>query len=241
MAIPSFSLHFITECEEYLRYSGDEEFILRIYPKIKKTLDVFLGKLDTVGLIPPFSGMDMWNFYEWEPGLDGVGAWDTEKKKREDLSYDLALNTFLSIAISRMININDRLGFDSSDLQVTKTELNRAIYSHFYNRGRGLFETRQATAHYSRLANSLSILTGVPSVDECRAIAERLVTDSTLIDASLSMRAFFYDALLLVDCEKYSSFILSDIDIPVSLPGKSLWTEEPGGLQSMGRHRVRHA
>ena len=26
-AIPSFSLHFITECEEYLRYSGDLEFI----------------------------------------------------------------------------------------------------------------------------------------------------------------------------------------------------------------------
>ena len=232
MAIPSFSLHFITECEEYLRYSGDEEFIRRIYPKIKKTLDVFLGKLDTVGLIPPFSGMDMWNFYEWEPGLDGVGAWDTEEKKREDLSYDLALNTFLSIAISRMISINDRLGFDSSDLQVTKTELNRAIYSHFYNRGRGLFETRQATAHYSRLANSLSILAGVPSVDECRAIAERLVTDSTLIDASLSMRAFFYDALLLVDREKFSSFVLSDIErvyTPMlNLGNGTVWETELG-------------
>jgi len=232
MAIPSFSLHFITECEEYLRYSGDEEFIRRIYPKIKKTLDVFLGKLDTVCLIPPFSGMDMWNFYEWEPGLDGVGAWNTEEKKREDLSYDLALNTFLSIAISRMISINDRLGFDSSDLQVTKTEINRAIYSHFYNRGRGLFETRQATAHYSRLANSLSILAGVPSVDECRAIAERLVTDSTLIDASLSMRAFFYDALLLVDREKYSSFVLSDIErvyTPMlNLGNGTVWETELG-------------
>ena len=28
---------------------------------------------------------------------------------------------------------------------------------------------------------------------------------------------------------------------PVSLPGKSPWTEEPGGLQSMGSQRVRHA
>ena len=27
---------------------------------------------------------------------------------------------------------------------------------------------------------------------------------------------------------------------PVSLPGKSPWTEEPGGLQSMGSPRVRH-
>ena len=27
---------------------------------------------------------------------------------------------------------------------------------------------------------------------------------------------------------------------PVFLPGESLWTEEPGGLQSMGLQRVRH-
>ena len=27
---------------------------------------------------------------------------------------------------------------------------------------------------------------------------------------------------------------------PVSLPGEPPWTEEPGGLQSMGSHRVGH-
>ena len=27
---------------------------------------------------------------------------------------------------------------------------------------------------------------------------------------------------------------------PVFLPGESPWTEEPGGLQSMGSQRVRH-
>jgi len=27
---------------------------------------------------------------------------------------------------------------------------------------------------------------------------------------------------------------------PVFLPGKSSWTEEPGGLQSIGLHRVGH-
>jgi len=28
--------------------------------------------------------------------------------------------------------------------------------------------------------------------------------------------------------------------IPVFLPGESLWTKEPGGLQSMGLQRIRH-
>ncbi|MBQ7344404.1 MAG: family 78 glycoside hydrolase catalytic domain [Clostridia bacterium] len=229
MAIPSFSLHFITECEEYLRYSGDEEFIRRIYPKIKKTLDVFLGKLDTVGLIPPFSGVDMWNFYEWEDGLEGyLGA---ERKKLETYEYDLALNTLLSIAISRMIGINDRLRLDSSDLIEKKAALNRAIYSHFYKKEKGLFETRRGTAHYSRLANSLCILAGVPSAEECRTIAESLIKDNTLVDASLSMRTFFYDALLAVD-KSYSSFVLSDIErvyTPMLKTGNNtVWETELG-------------
>ena len=32
----------------------------------------------------------------------------------------------------------------------------------------------------------------------------------------------------------------SEQPIPVFLPGESLWTEEPGGLQSLGSQRVRH-
>ena len=230
LAIPSFSLHFITECEEYLTYSRDKDFIRKIYPKIRKTLDIFLGKLDTVGLIPPFSGMDMWNFYEWEPGLEGhLGE---ESKKLETYEYDLALNTLLSIAISRMVSINDRLGIDSADLTEKKAALNHAIYSHFYNADRGLFETRRGTAHYSRLANSLSILAGVPSTEETRIIADQLVKDNTLVDASLSMRTFFYDALLEVDREKYSSFVLSDIErvyTPMLKTGNgTVWETEAG-------------
>ena len=229
MAIPSFSLHFITECEEYLKYSADEEFIRRIHPKIEKTLDTFLAKLDTVGLIPPFSGVDMWNFYEWEDGLEGyLGA---ERKKLETYEYDLALNTLLSIAISRMISINDRLGLDSTALKEKKAALNQAIYSHFYKKEKGLFETRRGTAHYSRLANSLAILAGVPSIDESRTIAERLVSDDSLVDASLSMRTFFYDALILVD-RAYSSFVLSDIErvyAPMLRTGNNtVWETELG-------------
>ena len=229
MAIPSFSLHFITECEEYLKYSADEEFIRRIHPKIEKTLDTFLAKLDTVGLIPPFSGVDMWNFYEWEDGLEGyLGA---ERKKLETYEYDLALNTLLSIAISRMISINDRLGLDSTALKEKKAALNQAIYSHFYKKEKGLFETRRGTDHYSKLTNALSILAGVPSAEESRYIAKKLTTDDRLVDASLSMRTFLYDALLAVD-KSYASFVISDIErvyTPMLKTGNNtVWETELG-------------
>ena len=231
-AIPSFSLHFITECEEYLRYSGDEDFIRKIYPKIKKTLGVFLDRIDENGLAKPFDEPTMWNFYEWSDGLEGIGYWEVEKKKHECFDYDLALNTLISYAITRMMMINERLGLDSGELTVKKERLNAAIHRHFFSPERGLFETRQGSAHYSRLANSLALLAGVISGEGAERMAEVLVADEGMIDVSLSMRTFFYDALLLVDREKYSDFILADIErvyTPMlSLGNNTVWETELG-------------
>lgn len=210
LVIPSFSLHFILECEEYLRYSGDKEFIEKIYPKITSVLDVFLKRIDTVGLVFPFEGLDKWNFYEWTDGLSGANG--AEEKKSEVLEYDLALNALLSIAISRMIAINTVLGKDSGDLSKTKEKLNENIYSRFYSKENCLFETKQGSGHFSRLANALALLSGCVGGDVASAVAENMLTDSRVIDASLSMRGFVYDALILVDKEKYKDHILREID-----------------------------
>ena len=230
-AIPSFSLHFVTECEEYLGYSGDEEFIRRIYPKIKKTLGVFLDRIDESGLAMPLEDKSMWNFYEWTDALAGDEVWDTENPNA-GLTYDLALNTLISIAISRLVSINDRLGFDSTELLMKKASLNSAIYRYFYLGERGAFETRRGTEHFSRLANSLAILSGAVEGKEMMALAEKLADGTGMTDASLSMRAFLYDALLLADKEKYAPFILSDIErvyAPMLKTGNNtVWETELG-------------
>ena len=227
--IPSFSLHFITECEEYLRYSGDKEFIRLIYPKIKRTLDTFLIRIDGEGLVRSFEGKNMWNFYEWRDGLDGKFTIETSPEKPY---YELALNTLLSYAISRMISINAALGFDTDTLKATKTAINRAINARFYDCRTGLYETVRGTSHYARLTNALAILSGAAEGERARAIADRLASGEGLIDASLSMRAFLYDALLLVDKDRYASFVLSDIE-KIYLPmlecgNNTVWETELG-------------
>ena len=210
-AIPSFSLHFVLQCEEYLRYTGDVAFIEKIYPKISSVLSVFIDKIDTDGLVSSLEGDDMWNFYEWTDGLAGIGTWEAEKKN-EVYEPDLVLNSLLSLAISRMISINTRLGKDSSELNTVKEKLNSAIRESFYVAERGLYETRKGTRHFSKLANSLAILAGVPSADEKVKIADLLISDTDVIDASLSMRGFFYDALIDTDRYRYKDHILSEID-----------------------------
>ena len=212
LAIPSFSLHFVTECEEYLRYSGDRDFIAKIYPKIKKTLDVFLKRIDTCGLIAPLSDPGMWNFYEWCDGLDGVNPRNAFEKERENLEYDLVLNSLLSIAISRMMNINESLGYDSGELLAIRDKLNFAIHTHFFDEKRKMLRTRATTKHYSKLANSLAILAGVLTHREADHIAKEMTSAEDLVPVSLSMKCFFYDALLSVNKEQYAPYILADIE-----------------------------
>ena len=229
-AIPSFSLHYITECEEYLRYSSDVEFIRSIYPKINKTLNTFIDRIDEQGLVKSFEGGDMWNFYEWEDGLDG--ALSDSFKVDSKAEYDLALNTLLSYAISRMISINERLGFNTDSLKTTKNTLNNAIHEYFYRPDFELYETRKDTAHFAKLTNALAILSGVADTEAANRIAKKLTEDDGLVDASLSMRAFLYDALISVDREKYSPYVLADIEriyAPMLKTGNNtVWETELG-------------
>ena len=208
-AIPSFSLHFITECEEYLRYSGDVDFIRSIYPKIRKTLGVFLDRIDETGLAKTFDGKRMWNFYEWEDGLDG--NLQGEDNMVNVAEYDLALNTLISYAISHLIGIDRALGNDTAVLEETRARLNGAIHSYFFRPDHGLYETRRDSGHFAKLTNALAILSGVADGERAEKIAERLADGEGLVEASLSMRAFLYDALLTVDRKKYGEYVLSDI------------------------------
>ena len=74
--IPSFSLHYITECKEYLLYTGDKEFLNEIYPKLSSIIEAFTSRLTIAGLVSPFEGSAYWNFYEWRNGLSNEGMQD---------------------------------------------------------------------------------------------------------------------------------------------------------------------
>ena len=58
----------------------------------------------------------------------------------------------------------------------------------------------------NKLGNSLAILVGLGDEE----LAERVIREKEIISATLSMRAFVYDALLAFG-DKYKNFILQDI------------------------------
>jgi hypothetical protein len=93
-------------------------------------------------------------------------------------------------------------------------DIEQLLYSvkkEFFDKEKNLFKNVQNENEPLELTNSLGVLSGALTREEAECVCEHL-TSGKLTTASLSARRFVYDALLSVDKEKYSSFILSDIE-----------------------------
>ena len=192
--IPFFSLIFPIQLYEYSLYGQSKMVVEDLIPVARRILDGFAKRIDKTGLIPSLKGH--WNFYEWTDGSDFM----EECGKYVDAThYDLILNC----AFVHACNIFEKLTGEKRD----NTALIQAIENNFYVEEKGLYKLcLSGDAKYSKLGNSYAYLIGLGRKE---GFIERLMDDS-LVDASLSMRAFYYDALLQAD-EKYKDYVLADI------------------------------
>ena len=202
LVIPSFSLHYITACREYLQHSGDKAFIRDIYPKLNSIISAFTNRIQN-GLFQPFAGKSYWNFYEWTEYLDNWGLLE--------FPSDLLSNALLSLALQNMTIIANKLEIPNDYLAIAD-KLNTNIRNAFYDCDNGIFYNYADRISYSQLGNSVAILCGAVTGQEAESLCDKMLSDANMTQISLSMRCFLYDALLMVNREKYAPIILEDIE-----------------------------
>lgn len=202
LVIPSFSLHYITACREYLEHSKDTAFIAGIYPKLQSIICAFTDRIEN-GLFQPFAGKSYWNFYEWTENLDNWGL--------TEFSSDLLSNALLSLALQNMAVIAKKLGIKNA-YQAQAELLNIRIKESFWDKEKGICYNYADRMSYSQLGNSVAILCGAATGKEAESLCDKMLHDGNMTQISLSMRCFFYDALLMVNHEKYAPIVLIDIE-----------------------------
>ena len=208
LVIPSFSLHWLQQMREYAEFSKDVSLIQTYYAKMNGVLEAFLARKEN-GVISNFYGEKRyWNFYEWQPNLQGSGENGREK------SFDLVLNALLSFALGHMAAMADLIGRKEDAVRYCEEAqaLNLAINRVFWSEERALYLDRPDRTHTSALGNSLAVLCGAAKGERARQVCERILNDAEIVPTTLSMRAFLYDALLITDRDLYASYILCDID-----------------------------
>lgn len=220
--IPSFTLHYVTECREYLEYSGDQEFLREIYPKLTSCLEAFTSHRKG-GLVYPFPGGNYWNFYEWREGMDGMNT---------DVSApDLMLNALLSLALKNMAFIAETLGV-KNEYAILAEALNEKIREVFWAEEKGIFYNLPSHDTYSQLGNALAVLCGAAAGEDAKVVCEHLLKDKDMTPISLSMKCFKYDAWLSVDRERYEAEVLRDIEETytpmIEYGSTTVWESEVG-------------
>lgn len=202
ITIPSFTAIFLTQLAEYLTYSGDRDFVLRMLPTAKEIADGFLSRIDReTGLLPTYPEQRYWNFYEWQDGLSGDISGSISA---EDMTYDAPLCAFVAIGLSSLSKIlysferNEDARFYEKSTQLLCDAIDRVFWD----------ETRRCYAsfcrlpdhslfHYAELTNALIVYANAAPDDRADAVCRLLAADnSSLLPITLSHSIFKYEALL---------------------------------------------
>lgn len=202
LTIPSFSLYYFMQVNEYLKYTGDSSLAEEVYDKLISVLQVFIEDRKD-GLLLKFEGVTHWNFYDWSPYLDGA------LHGTENAMPDCMLNILFVLALQNLREIDEKLGKAFAYGELLE-DCKQCTKKAFFHEDEGLYSMTSGGDEYTVLCNALAVLAGLTSPQESAVICEKIVNGG-LHDCSLSMKIFKYEALLYTDRAKYQDWVLSEI------------------------------
>lgn len=211
ITIPAFSAIYPVQLQEYLAFSRDEDFAREMLPVAERIGDMFLRRMDESRMVPVPRDKRYWNFYEWQPYLEGYAV-----SERDDLPlrYDAPLQAFVSLCFGRLAILEERLGHPERAAKYRKAmaELNEALHARFYDPEKGLyysFGNARERWHEAELTQALAVYCGACPEAELDRVLERLV-DGSLVPVTLSHSVFQYDALMKHP-ERYGRWVFEHV------------------------------
>ena len=195
--IPFFSLVYMMQVSDYVRFTGDKQTAKQLKPVLDRIYHVFSDRMDESGLIPNFP-YPCWNFYEWSEGSHN----EHEITRGEDEPYEKQYDLILNCMYVYFCQLHQEVYGEKR----CNAEMRNQIHNMFYDEERGFYKLSTKGTSYSQLGNSFAILIGLGN----QKLAEKMIQDPSLIEVTLSMNTFYYDALLTFG-EMYHEFILQDM------------------------------
>ena len=191
-------------------FTGDLEFAREMLPVCEKVCKAFMARTAENGLIPMLQEKEYWNFYEWQSGLDnGIGVVE------DNLTYDLPLNAFVSMAYQSMGKILAALGMDGALYNDAAAKMNETCHRAYYNDEAGWYYSKidcktGERSHLAQLTQALAVCAGMCPADALDKVLENLAYNTDELEVTLSHSVFRYDALLMQP-EKYGRFVFDHI------------------------------
>ncbi|MBQ8954832.1 MAG: hypothetical protein IJ048_12035 [Clostridia bacterium] len=195
VTIPSFTVMFLVQLQEYHLFSGDGDFARTMLPTARAIAEKLVARIGDADLVPAWEGAEYWNFYEWMPGLDG----HTDRKTAPGAPrYDAPMNAFAVLALRRLALLEQALGEDGSRWAGAADAVARAAHARFFDASLGYYRSYAAEGDVwgdDELTQALMVCADICS-ETCLDGVLASLSGGRLTAITLSYSIFQFDALM---------------------------------------------
>jgi hypothetical protein len=189
--IPPFSLWWIVMIHDYWMLRKDDGFIRQFLPAVRDVLDWYEGHVDTtIGMLGP---MPWWGFVDWADAFgDGQPAGASDGHSAViTLQYAYTLRQ----AAELFGYFGGQYDYPAGRCRKLATDLDRGTYRACYDSRRGEMSNTPEKSSYSQHAGILAVLADAIPAGERRAVMEKILSDSTLQQATFYFRFYLNQAM----------------------------------------------
>ncbi len=189
--IPPFSLWWIGMLHDYWMYTPDSEFVKSKLPGERQILSFFHRYQEKDGSL---RNLPYWNFTDWVSGH----GWNSGVPPVGENGNSSILDMQLLWAYELGAQMEGRLGMKAYAVLYHERarQLERTILNKYWDGVRREFADTPEKDSFSQHANALAILTGVVSGRKALLLGRKILSDTTLTEATIYFKYYVNRALV---------------------------------------------
>ncbi len=186
--IATYSMWYVCMLEDYLMYGKDKDFLKDKLLGSRQILNYFISFTDTDGSLKNIPG---WSFSDW------AGDWQMGTGPQAEDGSSALLDLQLLLSLQSAVKIESTVGSEefAEMYQSLADKMAETIKSKYWDSSRNLFADTPDHEFYSQHSNSMAILAGLVEGDEALKVAENMMSDSSLTQATIYFKYYLHLAL----------------------------------------------
>ena len=188
--IPTFSLWWIGMLNDYYMYRNDPSFVKQFLPGERQVLQFFNKYQQPDGSL---KNAPYWEFTDW---CEGKG-WESGMAPFGKDGCSAALDLQLLWAYQIAARLEDSLGIKAfaNEYKERAAILTETIKRKYWDDSRHLFADTKEKEFFSQHANTLAILTNIIQGGKAKQLAQKLISDTSLTQATIYFQYYVNQAL----------------------------------------------
>lgn len=188
--IPPFSLWWIGMVHDYWMYREDKAFVQSFLPGVQQVLGFFSRYQANDGSL---HNAPYWEFTDWSEG----GGWKNGIPPIGRDGSSANLDFQLLWAYQLAAQLEDSLGMKAYAQQYQRkaAQLMQTINTKYWDAAKGLYADTKEKNLFSQHANTLAILTNTVTGSKANLLANKVLTDTSLTQATIYFKYYVNQAL----------------------------------------------